>query len=313
MARERKEDPPKGAPAWQSTFSDLMNLLLCFFVLLFSMSTVDAKKMELVIQSFQQTFSVLPAGGSSINVTDGSLISSGVSALKEFDVYFNESTATKGDEPNSGKENEGTEGNGETPLDNHDPSKADDTKSNENQNTDSSAQLSEEELAKEYQEQSLSQSEEMAEEIQKKINELNLQDIVNVDFNGQYVGITLNGAVLFNSGRSEVMDEAKPLLNNIAKILNPYSDNLIQIEGHTDSVPIHSSKYESNDVLSMYRALNVADYIRSQSSIEPSHIVSAGRGEYDPIADNTTAEGRALNRRVEIKIFNDLNSAGIQD
>ena len=64
MARERKEDPPKGAPAWQSTFSDLMNLLLCFFVLLFSMSTVDAKKMELVIQSFQQTFSVLPAGGS---------------------------------------------------------------------------------------------------------------------------------------------------------------------------------------------------------------------------------------------------------
>ena len=153
----------------------------------------------------------------------------------------------------------------------------------------------------------------MAEEIQKKINELNLQDIVNVDFNGQYVEITLNGAVLFNSGRSEVMDEAKPLLNNIAKILNPYSDNLIQIEGHTDSVPIHSSKYESNDVLSMYRALNVADYIRSQSSIEPSHIVSAGRGEYDPIADNTTAEGRALNRRVEIKIFNDLNSAGIQD
>ena len=276
MARERKEDPPKGAPAWQSTFSDLMNLLLCFFVLLFSMSTVDAKKMELVIQSFQQTFSVLPAGGSSINVTDGSLISAGVSALKEFD-------------------------------------KADDTKSNENQNTDSSAQLSEEELAKEYQEQSLSQSEEMAEEIQKKINELNLQDIVNVDFNGQYVEITLNGAVLFNSGRSEVMDEAKPLLNNIAKILNPYSDNLIQIEGHTDSVPIHSSKYESNDVLSMYRALNVADYIRSQSSIEPSHIVSAGRGEYDPIADNTTAEGRALNRRVEIKIFNDLNSAGIQD
>ena len=167
--------------------------------------------------------------------------------------------------------------------------------------------------SKEYQEQSLSQSEEMAEEIQKKINELNLQDIVNVDFNGQYVEITLNGAVLFNSGRSEVMDEAKPLLNNIAKILNPYSDNLIQIEGHTDSVPIHSSKYESNDVLSMYRALNVADYIRSQSSIEPSHIVSAGRGEYDPIADNTTAEGRALNRRVEIKIFNDLNSAGIQD
>ena len=68
MARQKKEDPPKaGAPAWTSTFSDLMNLLLCFFVLLFAMSTVESEKAELVIQSFQQRFSVLPAGGTSVS------------------------------------------------------------------------------------------------------------------------------------------------------------------------------------------------------------------------------------------------------
>jgi chemotaxis protein MotB len=69
-----------------------------------------------------------------------------------------------------------------------------------------------------------------------------------------------------------------------------------------------SNTYEDNDVLSMYRALTVANYIRANTSIEASHIKSSGRGEYSPIADNSTAEGRARNRRVEIKIFNSYNS-----
>ena len=55
MAKKRQEEPPKGSPAWMATFSDLMNLLLCFFVLLFSMSTVDAQKFEAVAASFSQT------------------------------------------------------------------------------------------------------------------------------------------------------------------------------------------------------------------------------------------------------------------
>ena len=63
-------------------------------------------------------------------------------------------------------------------------------------------------------------------------------------------------------------------------------------------------RYEDNNVLSMYRALNVADYIREITTINPSHIKSSGRGEYVPIADNSTPEGRARNRRVEIKIYN---------
>ena len=97
MAKRKQEDPPKGSPAWMSTFSDLMNLLLCFFVLLFSMSTVDAEKFELVVQSLQSTFSILPSGGSTIG--EGELISSGVSMLEKFDVYFNSSSALpKGDE-----------------------------------------------------------------------------------------------------------------------------------------------------------------------------------------------------------------------
>ena len=66
MARKKTEEAPAGAPAWMATFSDLMNLLLCFFVLLFSMSTVDAEKFEMVIASLQSSFSILPSGGASI-------------------------------------------------------------------------------------------------------------------------------------------------------------------------------------------------------------------------------------------------------
>ena len=79
MAKKNQEEAPKGSPAWMATFSDLMNLLLCFFVLLFSMSTVDEVKQEKVVASFNQMFSVFEAGASAIG--DGMLISNGVSQL----------------------------------------------------------------------------------------------------------------------------------------------------------------------------------------------------------------------------------------
>ena len=91
MAKKKQEDAPKGSPAWMATFSDLMNLLLCFFVLLFSMSTVDAQKFEMVVASLQNSFSILPSGGTTIG--EGELISSGVSALEMFDDFFNSSSA----------------------------------------------------------------------------------------------------------------------------------------------------------------------------------------------------------------------------
>ncbi len=88
MPKKRPEDPPKGSPAWMATFSDLMNLLLCFFVLLFSMSTVDADKFQQVIASLQSSVSILPAGGASIG--DGEMISAGVRQLEFMDSYYNE-------------------------------------------------------------------------------------------------------------------------------------------------------------------------------------------------------------------------------
>ncbi|MEE1250361.1 MAG: flagellar motor protein MotB [Lachnospiraceae bacterium] len=282
MARKkRQEDAPKGSPAWMSTFSDLMNLLLCFFVLLFSMSTVDAEKFEKVIASLQSSFSVLPSGGSSIG--EGTMVSAGISQLPELDAYFSNATAEVDGEENTKLDEEAT-------------------------STEAAANTSTEEAAELYEKQELAESEQMAESIEGMAQQYGIQDQVEVDFNAQYVMLTLNGALLFDSGKAEIRNDAYPLVDKIGVILQAYNQNIIEIEGHTDNVPIHSSKYPNNNVLSMYRALTVADYIRSITSLDPKYIKSSGRGEYVPIADNTTEEGRARNRRVEIKIYNSYNS-----
>ncbi len=266
MARNKQEDAPKGSPAWMNTFSDLMNLLLCFFVMLFAMSTVDAEKFQMVVASLQSSFSILPSGGAAIG--KGQMVSSGVSQLEMFDIYYNEMA-------NSEAEEEAQE---------------------------------EADLKAEYEAEALKESEEMAEYIEELAAQYGIQDQVEVDFNAEYVSLNLNGTLLFDSGKAEMKTEAYPLVEKVSKILQAYGENMIEIEGHTDNVPISSAKYADNNVLSMFRALYVADYIRENTTIDPSHIKSSGRGEYDPIADNSTPEGRARNRRVEIKIYNSYYS-----
>ena len=266
MAMQRKEDPPKGAPAWQSTFSDLMNLLLCFFVLLFAMSTVDAEKFQMVIASMQSSMSILPAGGTSIG--DGELVSAGVSQLEFLDSYYNDLANSKS--PNQ------TEGEGS--------------------------------VKEEYKEEALKESEKMAEDIENKINQSGLQDVVDVEFNAQYVKLSLSGAILFPSGKAELVSEAYPIMDKIAKVLDDYQKNIIDIEGHTDNVPINTSLYPNNMMLSLYRAYSVFDFFVSNKGFSDQTMTSSGRGDAVPIADNGTPEGRAQNRRVEIKVYNAINS-----
>lgn len=265
MARRKKEEAPAGSPAWMATFSDLMNLLLCFFVLLFSMSTVDIEKFEQVIASLQSSISILPSGGSTIE--EGSLISSGVTQLDFLDAYYKEKSDSESDKKN---EESGS-------------------------------------IAEKFEEESLEQSESMYEDIKQEIEDIGIAEGVELNFTSNYVKIDLSGAILFRSGYAELIPEVTPMMDSICKILDKYSDHYIEIEGHTDNVPMTSGRYENNDVLSMYRALCIANYIREHTSIEPSHIKSSGRGEYVPIADNSTAEGRARNRRVEIKIYNSFS------
>ncbi|MEG0963682.1 MAG: flagellar motor protein MotB [Lachnospiraceae bacterium] len=270
MARKKQEDPPApGSPAWMATFGDMMNLLLCFFVLLFSMSTVDAEKFEMLVASLQSSFSILPAGGASIG--DGEMVSSGISQLQFLDVYYNKGANSSG-------------------------------------KGDTEEEEQEEDLKGQVEAAGLEESEKMAEAIEASAAQLQISDQVEIDATAQFVRLTLNGALLFDSGKSEIREEAQPLVDKISMILQSYEGNSIDIEGHTDNVPIHNDNYENNDVLSAYRALSVKTYVLGKSTLDAGKIHAVECGEYNPVADNSTPEGRARNRRVEIKIYNSYNS-----
>lgn len=306
MAKKKQEDPPKGSPAWMATFSDLMNLLLCFFVLLFSMASVDAAKFEIVVNSLKSAFSVLSSGGSTLN-QEGNLINAGINAMPSYSNRFGDTLAdTEGNEVEDGTSQTVVEGGG--------AANQEDINEMTNQNeTSRDENISTEQAQQALAQKALEESEKMAEQIEALVNMYGLQQDVEIDYNGQYVRLTLNGALLFRSGQAEVRQEAYTVVDNIGKILDTYRDSLIEVDGHTDNVPIRRGKYEDNDVLSMYRALSVANRLRSASKIDPGNILSAGRGDYVPIADNTTEEGRARNRRVEILIHNSFSTNSLMN
>ena len=294
---KKEEEVPAGSPAWMATFSDLMNLLLCFFVLLFSMSTVETVKLQQVAASMAQAFSIINSSGGGEAILDGGMVSAGVTQLPDYANYFGDSLSKDG----SGEE---TENNGENTPGGGNASASGDA----NGEKSHKGGPSEKEAEKFLEKKQVAESEKMAEEIQKNAKKYGIQDQVDIDFNGQYVRFTLNGAFLFDSGSAELKSSATPLIKKISKILNRYEKNLVEVEGHTDNVPMKSRTYANNDVLSMYRALYVADRIRQVTNLNTAYIKSAARGQYVPIADNSTAEGRARNRRVEIKIYNSYSS-----
>lgn len=264
MARKKKEEiSAPGSPAWMATFSDLMNLLLCFFVLLFAMSTVDAQKLQQVAASFNEDFSIFEGGATAIG--DGILISNGVSQLNELDQYINSTGKTAESEEDV-------------------------------------------DAFEEFEKQQLAESEQLAEQIQEAVDESQFANEIEIDFTSQYVSLNLNGALLFDSGSAELKEEAKPLLDKIGQLLGRYAQSTIEIEGHTDNVPIHNSRFADNNELSSFRALSVFNYFMETTFLDPANLKHSGRGEYVPVADNSTPEGRAQNRRVEIKIYHSLSA-----
>ena len=267
MAKRKPEETPPGAPAWQTTFSDLMNLLLCFFVLLFSMSTVDAEKFQQLVASLSATFSVLPSGGSTLT-EQGVLISSGASQLNALSTKYN---------------NVGLNSTGEVTNEMKD-------------------------AYDEIKQAGLEQSEQMADQIQAGLYEHNIADVVEVTATSKYVVLNMNGAVLFDNAKAYLREDAISVIDRVSDIIKRYEGNIISIEGHTDNIPINNAEFPNNMKLSLERAYSVFEYFVYEKGYDPTTLQSLGKGEKVPIASNDTPEGRAQNRRVEIKIYNDINS-----
>lgn len=278
MAKRRQEESPVGSPAWMATFSDLMNLLLCFFVLLFSMSRIDEEKYNQLVASMASAFSILDGGATAIG--EGILISNGVSQLNELDQYINSTGNTADNTIDSDEFNDYEHGEELTDAERF------------------------EQMLEEIEAHNLDVNEQLAEIIDEAVSESGMADKIDVSFTSHYVELSLKGALLFDSGKAELKNTSLPVMEKVGVILERYAGSTIEIEGHTDTVPMYSAKYENNNELSSARALSVFDYLVENTSLDPADIKHAGRGEYVPIADNSTEEGRAKNRRVEIRIYN---------
>lgn len=300
MARKKKEEiPAPGSPAWMATFSDLMNLLLCFFVLLFSMSSVDQGKAEALIQSLAQTFSIFDGGGSSFG--EGNMISNGADQLTELDEYFNTMGQTDdGDIDQNINENE----NGGDSNDNI-GTVPDVTPSVSP--TPSPTMTPDQAVLKENK----NQSETIYGEVTDLINKVNLGDYVEIGIDADqyhYITIEIKGHFLFESGEAELMEDAKPIVSKIGDILKQYSGYKVEVIGHTDSVPQTKAPYYNNYILSTWRALSVAQYLAESKNLGWENVYYEGRADLEKIASDEDEEGRRQNRRVEIRLYNKKNS-----
>jgi chemotaxis protein MotB len=116
------------------------------------------------------------------------------------------------------------------------------------------------------------------------------------------VYISLSDNMLYKSGSYEISDQAGATLSKIAKIIMDYSNYDVLIEGNTDNVPIKQTNIRNNWDLSTLRASSVVQALQNNYSVDPKRLTAGGRGEYNPIADNTTDAGKMKNRRTQIII-----------
>lgn len=139
------------------------------------------------------------------------------------------------------------------------------------------------------------------------IGNLDDQDI-NIKVDKGVVYIDISDKLLFTTGSYDITDKAKTVLGKVAMVLKNQPDLEFMVEGHTDNVGFTSNgPISDNWDLSVKRATTVVRLLQKQYGLDPAKMVAAGRGEYSPVADNSTKEGKAANRRTRIVVLPQLD------
>lgn len=149
--------------------------------------------------------------------------------------------------------------------------------------------------------------EQIKEEIEEYVEEINtlVSDAIEVTIDEFGVHIRIKDKVLFNSGKHIINTDAIPIITKIGDVLKYLPNNYILVEGHTDNVPMSGDNpyVQTNWELGSLRAINVLRMLVKNSGLNPNYLTAASYGEFRPIEDNSTKEGRDKNRRVEITIL----------
>jgi len=136
----------------------------------------------------------------------------------------------------------------------------------------------------------------VSDQLEKALGSFINAKLVSIKRNDYWIALEMNSELLFLSGEATLSKKAQPVLEKIAEVVNPLP-NAINIEGHTDDIPINTLKFPSNWDLSSARATSVVqEFVKA--GINPTRLSAIGYGEFHPIGDNKTEEGRFKNRRV---------------
>ncbi len=249
MARRKRAEPHENHERWLVSYADFITLLFAFFVVMYSISSVNEGKYRVLSDTLVAAFKTPPKSPKPINVGETAQPSGAV---------------------------------GRAP----DPAHI--------QLPPRPAEPPEAQMAR------------IATRVTRALAPLIAQDRVKVTRNKLWVKIEMDNSLLFDVGSADLQSPAIPALEKLARELAPLP-NYIEIEGHTDNVPIRNEIYPSNWELSAARAASVV-HLFMDVGVAPERLAAIGFGEFRPLADNDTAAGRRRNRRVAIVILADRNA-----
>ena len=279
--------PPEGLPAWMGTFADLMSLLMCFFVLLLSFSEMDAMKFKRLAGSMAQAFGVQ----NRLNVADPpkgtSIIAQEFSPGRPEPTPINEIWQKTQDVTEMSLEVECAE---EFDVEQGDVNK------------EAGAKV----RIKEKLEELINQTQQDAMELAEALNEQIVNGEIEIETRGRIIIIRIREKGSFKSGSSDLADDYYDVLDEIREVLIE-KPGKIEVQGHTDNLPINSSRYRNNWDLSAMRASSVALELMRGGDISERRFAVAGFSDTKPLVPNNSRENRIRNRRVEIVIQQGLN------
>lgn len=274
-----------GGDEWLTTYSDLVTLLLAFFVLLFSFSEIDAAKWQELVESFSGDI-VLIDESSASSIMDNDLS------------IFDENHPSYRGDGSTDLEDEGNadlEGENSAVVD-------------ENENTEENFdEETDETSGNVYDEKIIN---EQFDDLYNNLMFFNDNEGLKMEItrSESEIKIRLSNNMLFAPEKADINQASIESLQKIVEIIRGY-DEIIEkmvMEGNTDNLPTRSSLYRDNFELSLERALNVLYFFKYQGNFNPQKLVPMGYGEYNPVATNDTVEGRAKNRRTDVILVKHL-------
>ena len=261
--KSRKAEKSAGAPAWMMTYGDLVTQMLTFFILLFTFSTLDAIKFRDAVISLQGAFGVLSGGTQILNLSD--MPTNQPNRIETSPMVKSNMLEVKAtlDAIMSEKQVE---------------------QAVENANQ------------AQYLEQIKVEDEKEEEGVEKK------ERLITTLIDEQGLRIRFTDPILFDLGSADLRHESVDMLRDVADVIANIPNEII-VEGHTDNIPIRTSRFKSNWDLSAGRACEVLRFLIQEGGVNPERMAAAGYGEEKPLVPNDTKENRQKNRRVEILIL----------